>query len=274
MGATKNLVLGGSGTIGAALCRRLQQKGEQVVNLDLKDGYDLRSMNLDGYADTDYVWFLAWEVGGAKYLGNPAHQQEILLSNTRLCAQVFSFLQKTGLPFLFTSSQLVAADTAYGITKLLGEQLASSLGGAVVRFWNVYGWEAPGEKSHVITDMVLQALTTGTIRLLTNGEEERQFIYIDDCTRHLVELRDSGIVRPQHLTNGRWMKIAELASHVAEVIPATVIRGEAPGYQNKIDPDDTFRRFTWDTGLQEGIRRVVGQAREYLKHHSDAIQNP
>jgi nucleoside-diphosphate-sugar epimerase len=272
MGATKNLVLGGSGTIGAALCRRLQQQGEQVVNLDLKEGFDLRTMDLSDYADTDYVWFLAWEVGGAKYLGNPARQQEILLSNTLLCAHVFSFLQKTKLPFLFTSSQLVSAETAYGITKLLGEQLAASLGGAVVRFWNVYGWEEPGEKSHVITDMVLQALTTGTIRLMTTGEEERQFIYIDDCTKHLLAIRDSGETRPQHLTNGQWMKINDLAHHVAGVIPATVLTGKANGYQNKIDPDTSCRRFTWETGLQEGIRRVADEAREYLKHHPDAVR--
>ena len=94
MGATKNLVLGGSGTIGTALCRHLSGLGETVINLDLKNGFDLRTQSLDEYVGVDYVWFLAWEVGGAKYLSNPANQYRILSDNSQICSRVFSFLEK------------------------------------------------------------------------------------------------------------------------------------------------------------------------------------
>ena len=47
--------------------------------------------------------------------------------------------------------------------------------------WNVYGaYEAPSERSHVISDFIHQALATGQIKMMTNGEELRQVIYIDD----------------------------------------------------------------------------------------------
>ena len=173
MGIKTNLVLGGSGTIGSALCNHLEKKGEKVVNLDLKTGFDIRFHSLEPFKKVDYVWFLAWEVGGAKFLTKDSNLINIIHNNTILCEKVFSFLNDTHIPFMFTSSQLATTETPYGITKLLGEKWTQILNGQTVRFWNVYGWEEPGERSHVIPDLILQALTKKSIYLMTNGQEER-----------------------------------------------------------------------------------------------------
>jgi len=101
MGVTKNLVLGGSGTIGSALCNFLRAQGEQVTNLDIKEGSDLCELSMDQYADCDFAWFLAWDVGGAKYLSEAGFQHSMMMNNTRICTNVFSFLEKTKMPFLF-----------------------------------------------------------------------------------------------------------------------------------------------------------------------------
>ena len=151
----KNLVLGGSGTIGSSLCKELKAQGEEVINLDLKIGFDLRTLNLFNYKDVDYVWFLAWEVGGAKFLYNADNQLKIIQNNTLICKNVFSFLKSTQIPFVFASSQLASYDNAYGVTKKLGEQWSRILNGNIVRFWNVYGWETPGERSHIIPDLFI-----------------------------------------------------------------------------------------------------------------------
>ena len=171
----RNLVLGGSGMIGSHLCQYLLSKGEEVVSLDLTTEFDLRKDDLTPYRNVDFVWFLAWEVGGSKFLTDQNNFISIIKNNTQICANVFQFLEDTKIPFLFASTQLAAPDNVYGVTKLLGENWTKALGGKIVRFWNVYGWEDPGERSHVITDMVLNALSKKHIQLLTTGEEERQF---------------------------------------------------------------------------------------------------
>src|ERR1700712_3564434 len=119
MGSRKNLVLGGAGAIGSHLCKHLVEAGEEVINLDIKAGFDLRSDNMDQFANVDYVWFLAWDVGGAKYLTNKENYLALIRNNTRICDNVFGFLEKYNKPFLFTSSQLAERDNVYGITKLL-----------------------------------------------------------------------------------------------------------------------------------------------------------
>lgn len=264
MGARKNLVLGGSGTIGKPLCQHLASIGEQVVNLDIKEGFDLRTGSLDSYSDVDYVWFLAWEVGGAKYLSNPDFQLQIIKNNILICNNVFNFLEKNKIPFIFTSSQLAAIDNNYGITKILGEAWANELGGKIARFWNVYGWEEPGEKSHVIPDMIIKALTTKNINLITDGTEERQFIYVDDCIRNLVKYRDNNDLKMLHLSNGKWISIADLAQTISMLIPANVTLGKIQGYNNRIDPDSSHTMYEYSTSIEEGIKKIATLANEYV----------
>src|SRR5689334_12501197 len=111
MGATTNLVLGGSGLIGKELRRQLSHLGEQVINLDIKEGFDLRNQSLEEYAYVDYVWFLAWDSGGAKFLTNEKNFINIYRNSTAICNTVFSFIEKYNKSFLFTSSQLASSDT-------------------------------------------------------------------------------------------------------------------------------------------------------------------
>ena len=264
MTVRKNLVLGGSGAIGSHLCEHLIKAGEEVINLDLKVGFDLRSESLDDFKGVDYVWFLAWDVGGAKFLTDKQNYISIIRNNTLICNNVFNFLEKYNKPFLFTSSQLAERDNVYGITKLLGEAWAKALGGKIVKFWNVYAWEDPGVRSHVIPDMVLNGLKNKEIRLMTTGEEERQFIYVDDCITNLIRFRDMDL-EEIHLTNGVWYSIRDVAALVARKLDAKVIPGERKGYNNKVPPDDTYQLFSFPTSLENGIELIITKTKEQMQ---------
>ncbi|MFA4851948.1 MAG: NAD(P)-dependent oxidoreductase [Bacteroidales bacterium] len=264
MGTTTNLVLGGSGLIGKELQKQLLQSGEQTINLDIKEGTDLRTFSLEKYSDIDYVWFLAWDVGGAKYLYNTEHQIEILKNNTGICRNVFHFLEKYKIPFVFTSSQLANTDNSYGITKLLGELWTQQLCGKIVRFWNVYGWEAPSEKSHVIPDLITQALVNKKIVLLTNGNEERQFIYIEDCIRNLIKIRESNL-NLFHLTNGDWLPIKKIAGVIADKLNVPLILGNEQGYSYKVNPDESYKLFDFLMPIDSGIEIILKKAKVYLQ---------
>lgn len=262
MAVRKNLVLGGAGTIGSALCHYLHSLGEEVTSLDLKTGFDIRKDELLKYIDYDYVWFLAWDVGGAKYLTNENYLRDIIRNNTRICERVFNYLEEKKIPFMFASSQLAAADTPYGVTKLLGEEWSRLLGGQICRFWNVYGWEEPGEKSHVIPDLIVQALRNGKIELQTDGQEERQFIYMDDCVKNMVSIRDAGATRVD-ITNGEWVTIEFVAQQIAALHKVPVKLGFKKGYSNKITPVVTYP-LHFETSLKAGIEKISVHARSYL----------
>lgn len=266
MGTTTNLVLGGSGTIGSALCKYLKSKKEKVINLDLKNGFDLRKDELTPYKNVDYVWFLAWDVGGAKYLTNKENFYNILNNNTLITQRTFSFLKKYRIPFMFTSSQLATPDNIYGLTKLMGEEWTKLLDGQLVKLWNVYGWEDPGEKSHVITDMVLKGITENKIQLLTNGEEERQFIYIDDCVRNMYAIRESQ-TKDVDLTNNQWIKIIQVANLIGRKLNVPVIPAKQKGYDIKVHAKNNFS-LKLNFNLEKGIEMVIADAKKYLLHHS------
>lgn len=264
MGVKRNLVLGGSGTIGTALCSHLKDIGEEVINLDIKDGFDIRIENLYSHSKVDYIWFLAWDVGGAKYLTNEKHMLNIIRNNTIICQQVFSFIENTKIPFMFASSQLAAPDTPYGVTKLLGEEWARQLQGQIVSFWNVYGWEEPGEKSHVIPDLIIKGLTEKKIELITDGQEERQFIYMDDCVRNMIDIRRSGATRVD-ITDGHWVKIEKIANIIGEKLKVPVKLGRKKGYSVKVEPEFSHH-LQFDIELSGGLDLIIEKAKAYLKN--------
>ena len=41
------------------------------------------------------------------------------------------------------------------------------------------------EKAHVITDFIRKGFETGVIDMMTDGTEERQFLYAEDCCKAL-----------------------------------------------------------------------------------------
>ena len=169
MSKVRELVLGGEGLIGAAVVDTLRAKGHDVVSLDLKSGTDLRKpFNIEPFRNCDRVWFLAWDTGGAKYLEAENQQHEQYKNNCEICLRVFDALSQTKKPFLFVTSQLAGLPNAYGTTKLMAWRWTESLGGKVARVWNVYGWEHPNIKSHVITDLVLSGCQ-GQVNCLTDG---------------------------------------------------------------------------------------------------------
>ena len=257
------LVLGGEGLIGSELRRTLNARGHKVVSLDLKSGCDLRQpLDLQPFEQCDRVWFLAWDTGGAKFLEAEDRQHEQYRNNCELSLRIFDALAKTRRPFMFTTSQLAGLPNAYGTTKLMAWHWAAHLGGKVARLWNVYGWEHPDARSHVITDLVLSGLR-GQVRCMTNGEEKRLFLYKSDCVAALLALFDSSLETAEIAGPG-WLKIREVAAEIARQLNVDVELGQAWGSEVPIDPTELLPDWQPQVSLAEGIARVISDAREYL----------
>ena len=179
----KYLILGSSGQIGSALTQWCDANSIQFTEFDLvrDPTEDLRLENNERLneelADADFVMFLAYDVGGSRYLKGKQDQFEFISNNTRLMENTFRSLKDSGKPFIFVSSQMANLSfSPYGALKAVGEHYTRALGGIVVKLWNVYGVETDLAKSHVITDFIHKANDTKCIDMITDGPPTRNWV--------------------------------------------------------------------------------------------------
>ncbi len=221
----KILVLGSEGQIGSYLTEYLREKGHDVTEFDVVNGED-QDLTLipnpklqHDIRISDFVFFLAFDVGGSRYLKKYQHTFDFINNNTRLMANVFQWLKEYRKPFVFASSQMSNMSySPYGVLKRVGELYTQTLNGLIVKFWNVYGVENDKEKSHVITDFIRKGFEEGEFEMMTDGTEERQFLYAEDCCEGLETIMecysDFKPTDPLHVTSFRNDSIKDVASMI------------------------------------------------------------
>lgn len=256
------LILGSEGFVGKPFFNYLKTLGKNVIGIDIKhnSNEDLRLMKLD-FTDIEYIYFLAWDVGGAKYLYNKDTQLSQINWNLKILQNVMPQIQKAGVPFLFVSSQLAEESiNSYGVTKRLGEIWTHLLGGVHVRLWNVYGHsEVPSQRSHVISDFIYDALVNGEINMMTTGEEKRQFIHIEDVCRGLLKALELNLQGIYDITSFEWVSILDVAKIISRETGAKINIGKEVG-ATPITPlkgciPDWFPTITLEQGLKDMIRK-------------------
>jgi len=279
----KILILGSSGQIGAYLTEYLNNKGHDVIEFDLVNGedQDLRKIPnpklMHDIRIADFVFFLAFDVGGSRYLKKYQHTFDFIDNNTRIMANVFQYLKEYRKPFIFASSQMSNMSySPYGVMKKVGEMYTQNLGGLIVKFWNVYGIEKDHEKSHVITDFIRKGFEEGEFEMMTDGTEERQFLYAEDCCEGLETIMehyaDFKPTDPLHITSFR----SDSIKRVAEIIQGQFnLIGK---YEVKIKPGlakdsvqmdkrneaDNYIHGWWlpKTNLETGIGKVFSEMKK------------
>ena len=227
----KILILGSEGQIGTHLVDYLKRKKIfKIIKFDLILGkkFDLRNFNnnlLKKYIQqSDFVFFLAFDVGGSRYLKKYQSTYSFLINNILIMGNVFKLLNESKKKFLFASSQMSNMDfSPYGTLKRLGEDITKSINGVYVKFWNVYGIEKQLDKSHVITDFILMALKKNKIDMLTNGKETREFLYADDCSSGLFKIMNKfdffkKSKKELHLTTAKQTKVIEIAKIIKKIL--------------------------------------------------------
>lgn len=280
----KITILGSSGQIGAYLSEYLRDKGHVVIDFDKVEtpNHDMTVIPNqyleNAIKEADFVFFLAFDVGGSRYLKKYQHTFQFINNNTRLMANAFGLLEKYNKRFVFASSQMSNMSySPYGVLKNVGELYTKSLKGLTVKFWNVYGVEKDLEKSHVITDFIRKGFEEGEFEMLTDGTEERQFLYAEDCCEALETIMESYTdfkpEDPLHITSFR----SESIKQVAEIIQGQFnLIGRfdikiKPGIakdsvqMDKRNEADNYITNWWmpKTNLQDGISKVFQSMKEY-----------
>ena len=269
-------VLGSSGQIGAYLSEYLSRKGHIVREFDVINGSHQDMTHIpntylrNAIMESDFVFFLAFDVGGSRYLKKYQHTFDFVNNNTRLMANAFGLLEQYEKPFVFASSQMSNMSySPYGTLKRVGELYTESLGGLIVKFWNVYGIEKDHDKAHVITDFIRKGFEEGDFEMMTDGEEVRQFLYAEDCCEGLEAVMknyDEFYANdPLHITNFDYTSIREVAIIIENEFkligkPINIMPGEASDsvQLDKRNEADRFIEQYWSpkTDLETGIAKV------------------
>ena len=275
------LILGSGGQIGAYLTYYLNERGYEVLEFDVVNGLHQDMTEIPNpelhrlIRRSHFVYFLAFDVGGSHYLKKYQHTFKFIDNNARMMANVFGLLEKYNKPFVFASSQMSNMSySPYGVMKRVGELYTKSLGGLIVKFWNVYGIEKDMEKAHVITDFIRKGFETGVIDMMTDGTEAREFLYAEDCCEaleiimgHYDKLSSDDEL---HITTGSHTTILEIARIIQRLFSTidkevVITRSECidevqKDARNK--PDPYIQKF-WraKTSVKEGLSIVFFKMR-------------
>jgi len=125
------------------------------------------------------------------------------------------------------------------------------------------------DKSHVITDFIKKGFETGTIDMITDGTEEREFLYAEDCCEALdtimCKYSDFTSDNELHITSGVSTSILEVARQIqlyfggiqkeVEIVPSEAKDEVQKDARNIADP--YFLKW-WQpkTSLVKGIGKV------------------
>ena len=125
------------------------------------------------------------------------------------------------------------------------------------------------EKAHVITDFIRKGFEEGEFEMMTDGTEERQFLYAEDCCEALETVMenftDFKVEDPLHITSFHSTSIKEVAQIIQgqfNLIGKSV--NIKPGLakdsvqMDKRNEADTYITGWWipKTGIDVGIAKV------------------
>ena len=281
----KIAILGSSGQIGSYLTEYLREKNHEVFEFDIVNG-DHQDMThipntylRNAIMNSDFVFFLSFDVGGSHYLKKYQHTFKFINNNARMMVNVFGLIEQYEKPFVFASSQMSSMSySPYGVLKRVGELYTKSLQGLIVKFWNVYGIERDMEKAHVITDFIHKGFKTGDINMMTDGREEREFLYAEDCCEALETIMGCydqfSSTDELHITTGISTSILEIAQNIQTLFKSIgkEINISPSSSKDEVQKDarnipDPYIRKWWTpkTNIVDGISKVFDEIKlEYL----------
>lgn len=274
----KILILGSEGQIGNHLNEYLSQKKYSVYRFDIvrSKKEDLRQNPnkefITKVKKADFIFFLAFDVGGSKYLKKYQNSFEFISNNIKIMENTFGIIKKFKKPFIFTSSQMSnMGHSSYGVLKNLGEKYTQTLGGVVVKLWNVYGVEKDFKKSHVITDFIMMSIKNKKISMLTDGKEKRDFLYVEDCCLGLEKIllnykKFKKFKKTLDMSSGRDTSIIKIAKIIKILLKKRNINIKIKRSKNKDsvqldkkNKSDIFFQRYWRPkfSLEKGIEKII-----------------
>jgi len=255
---TRIAVTGGAGFVGTNFVRRLLSVGHEVVVIDdfstgLKSnlsGLDCQveeisfvdEVSLDQSTNgCEWIFHLGARGSVPRSIKNPQATFEV---NTRGTLNVLNAARKHGSRVVFSSSSSVygrnlelpkreeswmAPLTPYAASKLSGEALVQSyaesfeIPAVTFRFFNIFGpWQRPDhDYAAVIPKWIWKALKNEEIEVFGDGEQSRDFTYVDSVVEVLMATlkREFSYPTPINLAFGNNIKLNHFIGQLRVLYP-------------------------------------------------------
>lgn len=258
------LVCGAGGFIGGHLVTSLKLQGHYVIGVDIKE-HEYKSTDADEFHvmdlreqsnvrklisnDTDTIYQLAADMGGAGYIFTGDNDADIMHNSAMINLNIAHEMVKKGVKNVFyTSSACIYPsynqenpdtpllsegsaypanpDSEYGWEKLFSERMWMSfarnynLRVRIARLHNVFGplgaWNNGKEKAPAALCRKV-ASSNGKIEIWGPGIQTRSFLFIEDCIDGIHRIMESECNFPINLGSERMISINDLALLIAQI---------------------------------------------------------
>jgi len=301
----RQLVTGGAGFIGSALCEALLARGDDVLCVDnfftgtreniehLLDHKQFELLRHDVtfplYVEVDEIFNFACPASPIHYQRDPVQTTKTSVHGAinllglakRLKAKILqaSTSEVYGDPSVHPQTEdywgnvnPIGPRACYDEAKRCAETLffdyyrQYGLGIKVARIFNTYGPRLKPGDGRVVSNFVVNALTSKPLMIYGDGSQTRSFCYVDDLVDACVRLMDSedGFVGPVNLGNPHEISIRDLAELTIELtgskskleyrpLPVDDPRQRCPDISRALEKLDWAPTTPLDTGLRRTI---------------------
>jgi UDP-glucose 4-epimerase len=303
------LVTGGAGFLGSALSNRLLSEGHDVAVLDdLSNGERARLDPVIDFTEGDIdniplLWSLLYEVDCVYHLAarvsvaeSVLHPRDYNRVNVGGTVSLMEAMRDTGVQrVVFTSSGAIYGrllhepireddqpnpDSPYAVSKWAAEQYIHTIGElwgietVALRIFNAYGPNQSLPLSHapVVPRFLQQALTGGSVVLFGDGQQSRDFVYVDDVVDALISSATAGNVNRGIINIGSGVEVSinSLVDHIEQVTGLSVNRiynpagaGGVPRLVADISQATALLNFKPKIGLGDGIRLMLERDKRF-----------
>ena len=303
-----NLVTGGAGFLGSHLIDRLMEKGEEVICLDNfftgtkkniikwinNPNFELIRHDITKpiTLEVNKIWHLACPASPIHYQFNPIKTAKTSFLGTY---NMLGMAKRVGAKFLLASTSEIYGDpeihpqpetyrgnvnpigirSCYDEGKRIAETLtfdykrSHDIEIKVARIFNTYGPRMLPNDGRVVSNLIIQGLSSQSMSLYGDGLQTRSFCYVDDLIEGLIKLMDSQESGPINLGNPNETTILDLARLISKKlnIKEKFIFKELPQddpLQRKPIIKKAQEKLNWEPkiDLNSGIDKTI----EYFKN--------
>jgi len=249
------LVTGGAGFIGSHLCRRLLERGDEVLCVD--NFYTGTRHNIRSLLGNARFELMRHDVSTSEVYGDPTvHPQT---------EDYWGYVNAIGPRSCYDEGKRCAETLFFDYYRQHRLRIK------VARIFNTYGpWMHPND-GRVVSNFIGQALRNQDITVYGDGTQTRSFCYIDDLVEGLIKLMDTDddITGPINLGNPVEFSIRELAEKVVNMTGSS-----SPIVYRSLPTDDPKQRCPDISRAKEILRwnpivpldLGLGKTIAYFKH--------
>lgn len=312
------LITGAAGFLGSHLCERLVAQGHEVLGIDNyftgrranvahllgKPNFEMmrHDVTFPLFVEVDEIYNLACPASPVHYQYDPVQTTK---TSVHGAINMLGLAKRTGAKILQASTSEVYGDpeqhpqteeywgnvnpigprSCYDEGKRCAETLffdyhrQNNVRIKVMRIFNTYGPRMHPEDGRVVSNFIMQALTSQPITIYGDGSQTRSFCYVDDLIEGMIRLMNSpdDVTGPINIGNPGEFTIRQLAEKIVEMVgaDAELVFKDLPvndPMQRKPDIGKAISLLDWrpTIELEDGLGKTIEYFRSLVSERQRA----